>query len=1259
MGNVNTICYSDDGRYLLTSSEDKTAKLWDAVKGKLIHDLRGHSDVVYKAVFTGDGSQIVTLSRDGYLKRWDIASGREVFSSACPGTIGSRFSLSPDARRVLTEGETMGEEEESAIFFWQVNEGGWRLVRSLPGMLLTGRAGSSFSPDGKTFVFISEDGSLNMADVASGRILNSLGQLSEIPEWVEFSSDGRYFAWTQGAQLKVWDTGSGRYLADIPSERLAGFRISYDGRKIALVTEEGKVNLHSLPGGEPECSFESRMDQGLWSGLEFSRDGRNILVILGEGLIYNHDLKTGAVISVMEGTAPLAFSRDGRQVATAANASLGFYSEALDQVTKIWESRSGRLRYRLGGNSNFVSIARFSPDGKRIVTDSWDGTAKLWDVENGKLTGSMKSDRFRFESVSFSRDGSYILTIAGNETAGVWSAATGNLLLKAGLGSDPDRSQPDSRFNAIFSPDSRRLMISHNDDSIIRIYDIGSGRLSYSFICSAPVNTAVFDNRGTAVAASSADGSAWVWNLADGTMRFKSVAGEEDDLFDDPEDISPGERKGFSTMVFSPDDRMIASTTMPGRYSQPQMEVCNAENGEQMYSSLSTGYFYSVSDSPFSTDGRLVAADFVDLEASGDDLVIKTSIIDPETGLVLHTLPGITRLLNGTLENPFSPDGKSVLTLDGNKFSLWDLSTGSLKFSFGWSDAMKMAGSAFFSPAGKFLLTGSFRADEKGYITGFEPLDLWDLSTGKVVRTIDIGQVRQQDIDWERGRIVTVTNSVMNVFGIGSGDKLYSFVALGNEDYVFMIPSGEYMGTIEGVRQLSWKLGDRLFDFSQWDLQYNRPDRVMRQLGNSDTVLISMYEKAYLKRLRRSGFGEEMFYSMWHAPETEILNQEELSEVYDDFSAELRVRLSDSKYMLNRLNVWINDVPLFGRNGMDLAREGSGSLEKTIPLDLSPGLNRIQVSCINEKGVESLREWVDVQAPEVPGMASDLYLVAISVSAYSDSGFNLRYAVKDGRDIVSMMAGAVDGMESYGKVFIDTLFDLNATRENFLALREKLLNTGIDDRVVLFASGHGLLDENLDFWYATHDIDFGNPSGRGISFYEFEDLLDSIPARKKLLLLDACHSGEVDMEEEAVPVMAAAEPAAGIEFRGVVREYEFEGTRGDVSESGIGLQGSFELMQELFAGLDRGTGTVVISAAAGKGYALESPEWNNGVFTWSILEGLKSGNANVNRDQGISVSEVRDYSKKRVGELTGGRQMPTARRGSATNDWILMQLRHE
>jgi uncharacterized caspase-like protein len=106
-----------------------------------------------------------------------------------------------------------------------------------------------------------------------------------------------------------------------------------------------------------------------------------------------------------------------------------------------------------------------------------------------------------------------------------------------------------------------------------------------------------------------------------------------------------------------------------------------------------------------------------------------------------------------------------------------------------------------------------------------------------------------------------------------------------------------------------------------------------------------------------------------------------------------------------------------------------------------------------------------------------------------------------------------------------------------------------------------------------------------------------------------------------------------------------------VEKKSLGLQNSFELMQQLFADLNKGTGAMVISSAGGAEYAFESPTWNNGVFTYSLLEGVKTKNADKNKDGQIMVSELRDYVIDKVQNLTEGKQRPTSRKENLEFDF--------
>lgn len=142
--------------------------------------------------------------------------------------------------------------------------------------------------------------------------------------------------------------------------------------------------------------------------------------------------------------------------------------------------------------------------------------------------------------------------------------------------------------------------------------------------------------------------------------------------------------------------------------------------------------------------------------------------------------------------------------------------------------------------------------------------------------------------------------------------------------------------------------------------------------------------------------------------------------------------------------------------------------------------------------------------------------------------------------------------------------------------------------------------------------------------------------------MDTCHSGELDKEE--VEESKAEDVRLGdVEFRAVgagVRQKE-----------GFGFENAGELMENMFVDVRKGTGATVISSAGGAEFAMESSQWQNGLFTYCLLNGLQTKKADSNHDGEIHVSELRAYVYDEVTKMSGGKQKPTARAQNLSIDY--------
>lgn len=466
-----------------------------------------------------------------------------------------------------------------------------------------------------------------------------------------------------------------------------------------------------------------------------------------------------------------------------------------------------------------------------------------------------------------------------------------------------------------------------------------------------------------------------------------------------------------------------------------------------------------------------------------------------------------------------------------------------------------------------------------------------------------------------------------------------------------------YVGNRLNSHLINFIIRQSIYPFEQFDLRLNRPDIVLERLG-APKEAIETAKSLRDKRLKRMGVTEDMLKPDFHLPELQIVGDVPASTSKDQL--DLQIKATDDKYPLDRLRVYVNNVPVNGRDGELLRDQKAKSLERTIPIKLSAGRNKIQISVLNSAGAESLYANAEVNCTaERP--KPKLYAVALGVSQYDRPEWCLKYAAKDATDLIGKLKAKAGS--AYSEVRPLLLTDKGVTKESAAKIKEFLSTANIDDTVLIFMAGHGLLDDKYDYYFGTTDIDPAKPSVRGMPYEAIDNILAEVPSLKKALLMDTCHAGELDDDEKkelaasdgsATPAgIPAADtnsfpPAGKVAMRSI-------GTRGMQVKAVEGAKGKsdwYEKLQDMFVDLRRGSGATVISSSQGAEYAFESSEQSNGLFTYSLMEAL-DGKATPNKDGQITISSIGDYVKKRVQDLTKGKQNPNLRGVNLEEDFTL------
>jgi len=488
----------------------------------------------------------------------------------------------------------------------------------------------------------------------------------------------------------------------------------------------------------------------------------------------------------------------------------------------------------------------------------------------------------------------------------------------------------------------------------------------------------------------------------------------------------------------------------------------------------------------------------------------------------------------------------------------------------------------------------------------------------------------------EDGRVAValLADGTFRWYRTSDGRELLSLFVAADQRWVLWTPSGCFCTSLGGESLVGWQVNRTnqtadYFPLSHFRERFWKPELMALLMGTLD-------ETAALQKLQAGQGGTE-------AQVTVIPRMDELPPVLRILSPaegeavparaatfQVSLRTYGAARPVKGFRVFLDGARVPPSRGIrpQQAKETFEGLDRTypVPVNLPPRSATVGIQAELEDGqlselaerqvtVAPPQETTTTPVPVAPTpvptpepQPPTLRVLAVGVTQYASPKYNLQFPAKDAADIAREFQHQAGRL--FDKVEVKLLLDDQATEKQILeAMDDLAASSGPATVTLYFFSSHGGTNaEKSSYFLVPYDFSQGS---WGVDGRAIKARLDATQGRT-LMLMDTCHSGNV----------------LG------------EGRMRSLDDSMKRIRFINELIQS-------GPGTVVFSSSTGAQTSLESPVWNNGAFTKALREGL-AGAADPQHTGRITTTSLETYVRRRVDELTGGRQTPVAAASEST-----------